>query len=215
LAKPPRVVSQVQVKEMNTSKEEFLSAFLDDEAGEFERRRLLDELKKDEELGQTLSRYVFMGEAMRAGKGQRMGSGTSLLSRIQAELEDEPAYEASNVVQMPVRTEVRSVRSYRWVGMGIAATVAAVAVGGLMFLNQAAPTVQTAAALPASAPVAKAPTKTMVADAASVDARIQQVGQINPQTRDILKQYVAQHVKYASTTVIAPSIRAVSYANER
>lgn len=199
---------------MNTSKEEFLSAFLDDEAGEFERRRLLDELKKDEELGQTLSRYALIGEAMRAGKGQRMGSGASLLSRIQAELEDEPAYEQSNVVQMPVRTESRSVRSYRWVSVGIAATVAAVALGGLLFTQQPAQQVQTAAALPV-APVAQADSKTMLAEAAPVDERIQQVGQINPQTRDILKQYVAQHVKYASTTVIAPSIRAVSYANER
>ena len=52
---------------MNTSKTEFLSALLDDEAGEFEQRRLLDELNKDAELGQTLSRYALMAEVMRAG----------------------------------------------------------------------------------------------------------------------------------------------------
>ena len=63
---------------MNTSKTEFLSALLDDEAGEFEQRRLLNELNKDAELGQTLSRYALMGEVMRAGNsGQRMGSGMS------------------------------------------------------------------------------------------------------------------------------------------
>lgn len=197
---------------MNTSKEELLSAFLDDESGEFERRRLMDELKKDDELGQTLSRYAFIGEAMRAGKGQPVGQGVSLLSRIQDELADEPAYEPSNVVQMPVRASVKTVRSYRWVGVGLAATVAAVAVGGMLFMNQPVPDAQTAAVLPA----AQTSTPTMVADAAATtDARIQQVGRIDPQTRDILKQYVAQHVKYASTTVIAPSIRAVSYANER
>ncbi|QQZ30180.1 sigma-E factor negative regulatory protein [Thiothrix subterranea] len=202
---------------MNTSKEEFLSAFIDDESGEFERRRLLDELKKDDALGQTLSRYAFIGETMRASKGQPMGQGISLLSRIQDELADEPAYAPDNVVAMPARANTTAapsrVQAYRWFGMGMAATVAAVAVGGLLFFNQpTAPDAQMAAALPATVPVnAPAPAPTMVADA---DTRIQQVGRVDPQTRDILKQYVAQHVKYASTTVIAPSIRAASYAND-
>lgn len=204
---------------MNTSKEEFLSALLDDEAGEFERRRLLDELKKDDEMGQTLSRYAFIGEAMRVSNGQRMGTGVSLLSRIQDELADEPAYEQP-VVQMPVNRKPASapVPSWRWAGMGLAATVAAVAVGGMLFLNQPRQTVQTAmnpapAAVAEQAPAQAAPA-TQVA-AATADERIRQVGRIDPQTRDILKQYVAQHVKYASTTAIAPSIRAISYANER
>ncbi len=202
---------------MNTSKEEFLSAFLDDESGEFERRRLLDELKKDDALGQTLSRYAFIGETMRASKGQPMGQGVSLLSRIQEELADEPAYAQDNVVvPMPDRVNARvttsRVQAYRWFGMGMAATVAAVAVGGLLFFNQpTTPNAQMAAALPAAPANAVAPAPTMVADA---DTRIQQVGRVDPQTRDILKQYVAQHVKYASTTVIAPSIRAASYAND-
>lgn len=209
---------------MNTSKEEFLSAFLDDEAGEFERRRLLDELGKDGELAQTFSRYALIGEAMRTGKGQRMSTGTSLLSRIQDELADEPAYEQS-VVQMPVQKQAPPapvVRPWQWAGMGMAATVAAVAVGGMLFLKHPEPQVQTAMSNPAPAvavaqtPPPSAPAAaTQVADAAATDARIQQLGRINPQTRDILKQYVAQHVKYASTTVIAPSIRAISYANER
>lgn len=201
---------------MNVSKEELLSALLDDEAGDFERRRLLDELKKDDELGQTLSRYAFIGEAMRAGQGQRLSSGKSLLSRIQAELDDEPALDASNVVQLPTHpvahpapaAVVKQVRTFRW--MAMAATLAAVAMGAALFLQQPQQSsLQTAATLPAPTP-----SSTAVAEVASVDERIQQLGQVNPQTRDILKQYVAQHVKYASTTVIAPSIRAVSYANE-
>lgn len=203
---------------MNVSKEELLSALLDDEAGDFERRRLLDELKKDDELGQTLSRYAFIGEAMRAGQGQRLSSGKSLLARIQAELDAEPAFEANNVVSMPTHpaandapapaTVLKQVRTFRWLAM--AATLAAVAMGAALFLQQPQqPSVQTAAALPATMP-----SSATAAEMVSVDERIQQLGQVNPQTRDMLKQYVAQHVKYASTTVIAPSIRAVSYANE-
>ena len=52
---------------MNTSKNEFLSSLLDDEAGDFEKRRLLDELTKDDELAQTFTRYALMGEVMRTG----------------------------------------------------------------------------------------------------------------------------------------------------
>lgn len=212
---------------MNTSKQEFLSAFLDDEAGEFERRRLLEELKKDDELGDTLSRYAFIGEAMRAGKGQPMGAGVSLLSRIQDELADEPAYQQV-IAPLPSRKQAAPVRAWQWAGMGMAATVAAFAVGGMLFFQQPTPQMQAAMSPMPEAPVVEAEQVSepasatpqaagvnQVADAAAADARIRQVGRIDPQTRDILKQYVAQHVKYASTTAIAPSIRAISYANER
>lgn len=192
---------------MNTSKTEFLSALLDDEAGEFEQRRLLDELKKDTELGDTLSRYAFIGETMRAGNsGQNMGNGASLLSRIQAELDDEPVY------TMPVvPVEPRKTHSYRTLGIGMAAAVAAVAVGGVLFLQQPHGSGKQEQAVAAAVSVPAVQTLASVED---VDVRIRQIGQIDPQTRDVLKQYVAQHVKYASTTAIAPSIRAISYANE-
>jgi sigma-E factor negative regulatory protein RseA len=200
---------------MNTNRAESLSAFLDDEAGEFEQRRLLDDLKKDEELGQTFTRYALIGEAVRAGSnGQRAGLGVSMLSRIQEELEDEPVY--TNVsVQSQTAVKPRQgknpVRSFRVVGMALAATVAAVAVGGLMFMQHPAQETVVQAKASVNAPVNA---NAMVADAGETEARIRQVGRVDPQTRDILKQYVAQHVKYASTTAFAPSIRAVSYANE-
>lgn len=182
---------------MNTSKAEFLSALLDDEVGQFEQRRLLDELNKDAELGQTLSRYALIGEVMRAGNsGQRVGSGMTLLARIHDELEAEPTY-AENVI--PLSAD-KPKYSYKTLGIGMAATVGAIALGSVLFLQQPERVAtQALATLPA---------------ANSVDTRIQQVGQITPETRDILKQYVAQHVKYASTTAIVPSIRAVSYGNE-
>ena len=195
---------------MNTSKTEFLSALLDDEAGEFEQRRMLDELKKDDELGQTLSRYALIGEAMRAGNsGQRFGASTSLLARIHDELDDEPEYNET-VVAFPA---AKPRYSYRTVGMGMAAAVAALAVGGLLFMqhpNQ--PSVQAVAQLPVASQASMAVAANANTD---VDTRIQQVGRIDPATRDVLKQYVAQHVKYASTTTFAPTVRAVSYANER
>lgn len=193
---------------MNTSKTEFLSALLDDEAGDFERRRLLDELGSDDELGKTLSRYALIGEAMRAGGEKAMGMGdASFLAGIQDALEDEPAYDKP-VVQAPTGGQ-GIVRSWRVVGLGLAATVAAVAVGGMLFMNKPSGQPQMA-----QAPAGQAAPVTTVAGAEVTEQRIRQLGRVDSQTRDILKQYVAQHVKYASTTAIAPSIRAVSYANE-
>lgn len=194
---------------MNTSKTEFLSAFLDDEAGDFERRRLLDELKKDDALGQSLSRYALIGEAMRTGNsGQRLGVGVSLLDRIHKELETEPVYN-ERVVQFPT---VKPKHGYRTLGIGVAAALAAVAVGGTLFLQQPAQTPTTVATHATPAQTSALTPQVVSTD---VDVRIQQLGRVDSETRDILKQYVAQHVKYASTTAVVPSIRAVSYANER
>lgn len=213
---------------MNTSKTEFLSAFLDDEAGEFERRRLVNELAKDDELAQTFNRYALMGEAMRtAASGQRAVAGVSLLSHIQAELADEPAYTsamnemATAAVTAPAISHARPSWS-RGRMAALAATLAAVAVGGMLFIQQPSTSDKAAqvAVAPVAAPapvqpaVAAATDGVLVASTGSAESRIHQIGRVDPQARDILKQYVAQHVKYASTTVIAPSVRAVSYANE-
>ena len=219
---------------MSTNKHEFLSALLDDEAGAFEQRRMLDELKKDDELAQAFGRYALIGEAMRAHTtNQRSTLGVSLLAGIHDALEDEPEYTGEVVVQSPQHSSVaaqpvvvKATRQWRTAGFALAAGVAALAVGGVLFLQQPAnltATVHTAqnapTLLPASLPAPAKPLPVNAANALVVDAateaRIQQVGRIDPQTRDMLKQYVAQHVKYASTTVIAPSVRAVSYVNER
>lgn len=90
---------------MKINQNEFLSAVLDDEAGEFERRRLLDELCDDTALGETLSRYSLVGEAMRSQQLTVVNSG-SFLAGIQSQLADEPVYQevmvsaaTNNVVQ--------------------------------------------------------------------------------------------------------------------
>lgn len=203
---------------MYTSKNEYLSSLLDDEAGGFEQRRLLDEMTKDQELAQTFGRYALIGEVMRStSSGQRSTTSVSLLERIQADLEDESTYQ--QVVVVPAKPAL-SQRSWQRMGFAMAATVAAVTVGGLLFLQQSSinstVTAQTTAAPQAfaSLPAANTSTTTQVASVDTTEERIEQIGHINPQTRDILKQYVSQHIKYASTTVIAPSVRAVSYANE-
>ena len=208
---------------MNTSKNEFLSSLLDDEAGDFEKRRLLDELTKNDELAQTFTRYALMGEVMRNhASGQRSTTSMSLLSRIQEELEDEPAYTGEVEAKTPAPVKTNARRFWQTGGLALAATVAAVAVGATLFLQQPKDSTEQAntpagqaadgLAVAANEP-AVVSTQTQVAEAIT-DERIRQVGRIDPQTRDILKKYVTQHIKYASTTVIVPSVRAVSYADE-
>lgn len=194
---------------MNASKEEFLSALLDDEAGNFEQRRLLDELSKDADLGDTFSRYALIGEVMRSNT-KPVVARKDFLASIHAGLEDEPVYDAK-VVELSARTASAVVKTpnsqQRYMKFGMAAAVAAVAVvGGTMLLKQ--PSTQSAKL------AATAPTQAAALVQLAQAKPVRSANQLDPQSRDVLKQYVAQHVKYASTTAIVPSVRAVSYSND-
>lgn len=193
---------------MNASKEEFLSALLDDEAGKFEQHRLLDELSKDEELGNRFSRYALIGEVMRSNT-KPIIANKDFLANIHAGLEDEPLYD-EKVVDLASHQAKISVRSstsrQTYMKLGVAAAVAVVAVVGSGLLIQQA-NKQTEAI--ATAPIQPA-SLVQLAQAQP----IRSVNQLDPESRDVLKQYVAQHVKYASTTAIVPSVRAVSYSND-
>ena len=194
---------------MNASQEEFLSALLDDEVGSFEQRRLLDELSKDAELGNTLSRYALIGEVMRSN-AKPVIARKDFLAGIHVGLEDEPVYD-EKVVDLASRSPKTPANvpetNKRYLKFGMAAAVAAVAVvGGTMLLNQ--PSTQSTTVV-ASAPIQPA-ALVQLAQANPVRS----ANQLDPQSRDVLKQYVAQHVKYASTTAIVPSVRAVSYSND-
>ena len=123
---------------MNTSKHEFLSAWLDDETGTFEQRRIVDELHKDEALAHTMSRYALMVELMRKPEATPVITANAFLSRMQLALEDEPAYGQIASTTAPAATKtVRMVSQRRYyAGMGMPATVATVAMGSLLWLQQ-------------------------------------------------------------------------------
>lgn len=193
---------------MNASKEEFLSALLDDEAGKFEQRRLLDELSKDAELGNTFSRYALIGEVMRA-KTKPVVASKDFLANIHAGLADEPVYDEKvvDLADRQAKTPLRSGVSYpAYVKFGVAAAVVAVVGGGLLMQASYRPT--------ETATIAAAPIQPAALVQLAQTQPIRSVNQLDPQSRDVLKQYVAQHVKYASTTAIVPSVRAVSYSND-
>ncbi len=214
---------------MNVTKQELLSAWLDDEAGDFERRRVLDQLHEEDELGQTLSRYALIGEVMRA-KNKPAVAKAGFLQGIHDRLEEEPEYH-ENVVQFAdvdanrkdaVAARAGHTGRAAWLPYGMAAAVALAAVSSVFLLQQAPTSTETiAAAAGVAEPVSPVATNTIAAGEPAVE-KVAQVAlqpvrlanQLDPQTRDILKQYVAQHVRYASTTAIVPSVRAVSYSND-
>lgn len=210
---------------MNTSKQEFLSALLDDEAGSFEQRRLLDELKQDKELGQTLSRYALIGEAMRTKT--TVAAKKSLLDGIHAELYDEPAFNVEPIQlplpaanQEPARANRPAKRAPVW-RYALAASALMAVVGGVWVIqNQNSQShFETLAQLPSAAvqpalmkanpqPTTVASTETAGKEQSITNSRL------DPQTREMIKMYMAQHVKYASTTAIVPSVRAVSNSDD-
>lgn len=143
---------------MNTSKDEFLSALLDDEAGDFERRRLLDELAGDDKLARKFGNYALIGEVMRAGPSARLAS-VDLLSGIRERLDDEPVYNEA-VVQLgrsvetsataPVISPLR--RPFAQYGMAAALALATVA-GVWLTLNGASEQPAKVAEVTVDAPV--------------------------------------------------------------
>ncbi|HPY41303.1 MAG TPA: hypothetical protein PLM98_12355, partial [Thiolinea sp.] len=115
------------------------------------------------------------------------------------------------VVDLSTRTPQISTKNppsqQRYLKFGMAAAVAAVAVvGGTLLIKPSTPQPE---AVAVAAPIQPA-ALVQLAQAKP----IRSANQLDPQSRDVLKQYVAQHVKYASTTAIVPSVRAVSYSND-
>lgn len=205
---------------MNASKEEYLSAVLDDAVDSVERASVLSALREDAELGNTLSRYALIGEVMRSNT-KPVVAKADFLAGIHASLDDEPVYD-EKIIDLSSRTLKRETQSATSLTpqqfkrpkkqtylMGLATAAAIVAlVGGTILLNQPTqPLKQTDV-------VASAPLQPAALVQLAQAKPIRSANQLDPQSRDVLKQYVAQHVKYASTTAIVPSVRAVSYSND-
>ncbi len=121
---------------------EYLSALLDGEAGEFEQRRVLDELKSSDSLCNKLSTYALIGEAMRSSSSMDtpvLNRDSNFLVNIHARIEEEEQY---NEVQLKRadNTQTQATHSPSWLkpmgGFALAASVAAVAVLGFQNFQQ-------------------------------------------------------------------------------
>jgi len=193
-----------------TTKTEYLSAFLDDEAGAFEQRRMLDETQKDNDLQKKIAHYSLIGEAMRNEKSC-VTVQPNFLAGIHEKLEEEPIYQ-----DVHIKKVANSSKSWfnPVAGMAIAASLAAITV---VALNMNTSTDTTTSTVVASSGISTKPV--MAVASVKVNQSAESVGfqetlsEPDLAWRKRLKKYVNSHVKYASTSAIMPSIRAASYAS--
>ncbi len=122
---------------------EHLSAMLDDEAGAFEQKRVLDELKTDKALAKKLANFALIKETFHSREETSVYAGASFLQGIHDKLEAEPefashalddALSSSVSAKTPEDATADNEKSGGWLrpvgGFAMAASVAALAVIG-------------------------------------------------------------------------------------
>ncbi len=121
---------------MSEKLRESLSATIDDEADEFELRRVLDEMEKDERLRETWERYHLIGAHMRGlrhGRAELLNS--NLRDRVWAALELESPDSAVEVPEPAMAEPANDGRRRKLLGqitgLAVAATVAFAVVYGI------------------------------------------------------------------------------------
>lgn len=178
---------------MTTIKKENLSAFLDNEAGEFEQRRLLDELQKDDELLQAISHYTLIGDAIRNEQPKVMVS-SDFLAGIHERLEDEPRYGDVYIGQQKEDTSRVWLRPAA--GFAVAASIVAV-----IALN-VSPTISTE-----QSPLTTYSKASVVSASAT-----QPLFMAKPTMKTRLQRYIKSHVKHTPSSAIMPSVRSFTHA---
>ena len=196
---------------MNVTKHELLSALLDDEAGDFERRRLLNELKQDDELVETWGRYALVGDVLR--NRHTAIKKRDFLAGIHAAIEEEKETSvrvATTAIAQPSVPKVTSI--WRTVAQyGAAASVGAVIMAAGFMLNRADTVVPTDIAV--NSPVLSQPLAfhDTVEPVVLPVKMARPISRLDPKTQAILRSYIKDHIRYASTTSVVPTVRAVSY----
>ena len=147
---------------MSEKLREAVSAAVDDEADEFELRRVLDEVQKDPQLKATWERYQLVGALLR---DEHPAVDGSLRERVWAELGTDTDVVAAPFIAEEVQatTTTRSgSRLNRFTGVAVAATVAlAVTLIGVNLTDtttDSAPVIASVQSAPQAAPGAEAAT---------------------------------------------------------
>ena len=125
--------TEENLKAMSEKLKESLSAVIDGEADEFELRRVLDEMSRDEHLAGSWERYHVIGSVLR---GQRASVSVAMRDRVWTELQSSPD-ETENLAELDIVAAERpaaAISRPKWVPVAVAATVAlAVVVGFIGF----------------------------------------------------------------------------------
>lgn len=174
---------------------EKLSALVDNELNNLDERHIMMALDQDAELRNTWERYHLVRSALR----QDMDTVLSpeIAKRVAARIEMEPANVAS----------FRRQKFNRLIGtFAIAASVAAIAIAGVQFLNR--PVSVPVASLAANQPE---PEKIIRAGTTRWDRK-------EPETESALNHFLVEHNEFASSSGIGgmmPYVRVVGYDNSK
>ncbi|MEE9445500.1 MAG: sigma-E factor negative regulatory protein [Cocleimonas sp.] len=190
----------------NVSLNEHLSALLDDEAGAFEQRRILDELtindSANQALSQKLASYSLIGESMRSASSSdtTIIADSSFLANIHAQIDAEPEYDQVQLKEE--NTTQPAANNKSWLrpvgGFALAASVAAIAVIGVQNYQQtnasSSPVIaSTPLTTTSDAPITsqKAPQKTQLSVAAMKSATVVSAADIVEKAEGAKKEVVA------------------------
>jgi sigma-E factor negative regulatory protein RseA len=149
---------------MSEKLKEAVSAAIDDEADEFELRRVLDEVHKDPDLKQAWERYHLVGAVLRK---EHQAADAALRERVWAELDMAADAGVPVVLSEAARSAPKSSGSLlnRLTGVAVAATVAlAVALIGINLTDNASTSSPVVADLQSARQSAPAPA-TLTAEA--------------------------------------------------
>lgn len=176
------------MSEPNDSVQSQLSAFVDSELPQDETELLARRLSRDAELQHSLSRYLLIGEALRAPSQARISRDFS--TRVAAAIEQHKVDEGRSVIA------ARLNRSWLKpaIGMTLAASVAAVSVLSLRSIqtvNDLAPTMQLAASGNISTVQSTSPTNSYVVPVATTAPSA-------PISAARLTNYVVAHSEFTS-----------------
>jgi len=220
-----------KTKTMAVSLTEHLSALLDNEAGSFEQRRVLDELGSNEDLRQKLSSYALIGEMMRTTEATATAN-SDFLAGIHSQIDAEDDYHQVKLEDKQ-SASANDDNYSSWLkpvgGFALAASVAAVAFFGFQGFQQDDPnaigagmTTAENTATPVHADkglseekMAKATVISASQSAPPIDTTVavNDYQQADARTRMLLKRYVDSHMQYASSSALVPSVRVIAYAN--
>lgn len=206
---------------------EHLSTVLDDEAGSFEQRRVLDELKSSEDFSNKLSNFALIGESMRSTNPVTV-AGPSFLTGIHEQIVSEDEYHDIQVVDSTSANDV-TVPQKSWLrpvgGFALAASFAAIAVMGVQNFQLNNQLAEQSATIIAATQTSQREVETIavapvvenrtVEENKKIDSKQsqQEYRQANAHARSFLKRYVDSHVQYASTSTFVPSVRVIAYAD--
>lgn len=216
------------------SKEEYLSAFVDGEAGSFEQHRICDQLVTDDEMRDKLSNFSLIGEAIRnRSQTETVIASPSFLSGIQDAIADEDpitSIEDSTVISLEtVKAKKRAALPKQAFGYAVAASVAAVA--AISFQNYSSTNTEKApqmatASVEADSSSKKIQVSTVIPEVSPVKEKRTKVATMDDyfiatsfkapdaEMRDLMDKYVAHHLQYASSRTLMPRVRAVSYSTD-